>query len=82
MNQSRLGSFIEAMMNTLIGYVINLAAQLAIYPAFGATFTFKQNIYIGLIFMVISIVRGFVIRRYMNARLHRVAQSTAQALGR
>lgn len=82
MNQTKLGSFIEAMMNTLIGYVINLAAQLAIYPAFGATFTFMQNVYIGLIFMVISIVRGFLIRRWFNARLHRVAQATASALNR
>lgn len=82
MNQTKLGSFIEAMMNTTIGYVLNLAVQLAVYPAFGATFTFTQNIYIGLIFMVVSIVRGFMIRRYMNGRLHTMANAAATAIER
>ena len=42
MNQTRLGSFIEAMLNTLIGYFLNLGVQLVVYPFFGATFTFGQ----------------------------------------
>lgn len=82
MEQSKLGSFIEALMNTVIGYILNLGVQLLVYPAFGATFTFTQNIYIGLIFMVVSITRSFVIRRYMNARLHKIAQGMANSIGK
>lgn len=77
MNQSRLGSFIEAMLNTLLGYFLNLAVQLVVYPFYGATFTFSQNIQIGLIFMVVSITRGYVIRRWANGRLHAAAQALA-----
>jgi cobalamin synthase len=69
MTQSRLQSFIEAWSNTLIGYFINLAVQLVVYPFYGATFSFGQNIQIGLIFMVVSMVRSYVLRRVFNARV-------------
>ncbi len=77
MNQTRCGSLIEALMNTFIGYFINLGVQLIVYPWFGATFTLTQNISIGLIFMVVSIIRGFVIRRWFNGQLQRAAKSVA-----
>lgn len=70
--QSRLQSMIEAWANTIIGYFINLAVQLVVYPFYGATFTFNQNIQIGLIFMVVSIARSYGLRRAFNT-LHRRA---------
>lgn len=81
MTQSKLGSFIEAVMNTLIGYFIGLATQLIVFTVYGATFTFSQNIQIGLIFMVVGIVRSFVIRRWFNARLHAAAHRLAREDG-
>jgi hypothetical protein len=68
MKQSRFQSFIEAWSNTVIGYFINLAVQLVVYPFYGATFSFGQNIQIGLIFMAVSITRSYVLRRFFNAR--------------
>jgi hypothetical protein len=70
--QSRVQSLIEAWANTIIGYLINLGVQLVVYPLYGATFTFGQNIQIGLIFMVVSIARSYGLRRAFNA-LHRRA---------
>jgi len=70
MTQTRTGSLIEAAAQTVIGYVVNLGVQLVLYPIMGATFTFGQNIVIGCVFMVVSLVRGFVLRRWFNARLH------------
>jgi len=64
--QSRLQSFLEAWSNTIIGYVLNLAVQLLVYPLFGAKFTFSQNIQIGLIFMLVSITRSYFLRRWFN----------------
>lgn len=69
MSQSRTQSMIEAWINTLIGYLINLGVQLIVYPFYGATFTFGQNIQIGLIFMVVSITSSYILRRAFNARL-------------
>ena len=68
--QSRIQSLIEAWANTIIGYLINLGVQLVVYPLYGATFTFGQNIQIGLIFMVVSIARSYGLRRAFN-ELHR-----------
>lgn len=75
--QSRLSSFIESMANVLIGYFVSLLVQLVVYPLYGATFTFSQNIQIGLIFMAVAIVRSYVIRRWFNARIHAAALKLA-----
>lgn len=66
--QTRLQSMIEAWSNTLIGYLLNLGVQLIVYPLYGATFTFGQNIQIGLIFMAVSIARSYALRRFYNRR--------------
>jgi hypothetical protein len=67
--QTRLGSLIEAWANTFIGYWINVVLGLAIYPLFGASFSFAQNLGIGAVFTVVSIVRGYAVRRWFNYRL-------------
>lgn len=64
--QTKLQSFLEAWANTLIGYTINLGVQLVVYPFFGATFSFGQNLQIGLIFLIVSITRSYVLRRAFN----------------
>jgi len=71
MSQSKVGSFLEALTHTFIGYFLSLIVQFIVYPLYGATFTIQQNIEIGLIFMVVSTVRGYVIRRWFNERIHR-----------
>jgi hypothetical protein len=64
--QSKRGSFLEACTQTFIGYWINIVVQIIVYPLFGATFTFGQNLSIGLIFLVVSLVRGYGLRRLFN----------------
>lgn len=64
--QSKRGSLLEACTQTFIGYWINIAVQIVVYPMFGAVFTFRQNIELGLIFLVVSLVRGYAIRRWYN----------------
>ena len=78
MNQTRLGSFIEACINVAIGYVINFTANLLILPLIGFHITVGQNQFIGLLYTVISVCRSYVIRRWFNARLHSAAESLAQ----
>lgn len=77
MNQSKLSSIYEAAANTLIGYFLSLAVQLVVYPAFGAHFSFSDNVLIGLVFMAVSFARGYVIRRWFNKRIHAAAQRMA-----
>jgi hypothetical protein len=73
MTQSKLGSLIEAFAHTFIGYFLSLGVQFIVYPLYGATFSIQQNIEIGLIFMIVSLVRGYVIRRWFNDSIHRAA---------
>ncbi|MES2348465.1 MAG: hypothetical protein V4641_12960 [Pseudomonadota bacterium] len=77
MTQTRLGSFIEACINVVIGFTINFTANMLIFPFFGFHITLSDNFLLGLIYTVISIVRSYVIRRWFNARLHAAAQRLA-----
>lgn len=77
MTQTRLGSFIEAWINVLVGYWINFFANLLILPLFGFNVTLSQNLAIGAIFTAISVARSYLIRRYFNARLHALAERLA-----
>lgn len=77
MNQTRVGSLIEACINVLIGYVINFCANLLILPLIGFHITVGQNLFIGLLYTVISVARSYAVRRWFNARLHRAAQAIA-----
>lgn len=77
MTQTRLGSLIEALINTCIGFGINYTANLLIFPLFGFHITLGENFIMGLIYTVISVVRSYCIRRWFNARLHRLASVAA-----
>lgn len=70
MNQSRLGSLIEAVINVLIGFGINFTANMLIFPLFGWTISMSDNLMLGGIYTAISIARSYVIRRWFNGRLH------------
>ena len=76
MTQSRTHSVIEAVANTFLGYWINIGVQLVVYPFYGATFTFQQNIEIGLIFMVVSFARSYALRRWFNGFIRKAINSS------
>lgn len=66
MTQTRLGSFIEACVNTVIGFVINFVANLAILPMFGFPIKPLAAFHMGLVFTAISVARSYGIRRLFN----------------
>jgi hypothetical protein len=72
MSQTRLGSWLEAWANIVIGFGINWAANLLIFPLFGFDITPSQAFHVGLIFTAISLVRSYILRRTFNRirRLH------------
>ncbi len=73
MKQSRLMSLVESLANVLVGYVVAVATQMAVFPLFGLAVTVTENLLIGLIFTVVSIVRNYALRRGFEAL--RVRQS-------
>ena len=77
MNQTRLGSLIEACINVLIGFVINMAANFVILPLIGFEISLAQNLFIGVLYTVISVARSYAVRRWFNGRIHQAAQALA-----
>lgn len=80
MNQTKLGSLIECLINIAIGFAINFGANLLILPLFGFHITLANNLYMGLLYTVISVVRSYVVRRWFNAKLHAAAEAAASSL--
>lgn len=68
MSQTRKESAIEAVVNILVGYTVNLLANFAIFPLFGWHITLEQNLMIGVFYTVVSFVRSYALRRFYNWR--------------
>ena len=67
--QTKKQSFIEAVSNTAIGFAISLVASFIIFPIVGIASSGKQNVVVVVFFTAISIIRGYVVRRYFNKKL-------------
>jgi hypothetical protein len=61
--QTRLGSAIETIISTTIGYSVSLVANILILPLFGYTPTFGAANAIAVVFTFISLIRGYFVRR-------------------
>jgi hypothetical protein len=64
--QSRLASLAEAAANVAVGFAIALAAQATLMRAYGIGTSFAQDFAITCWFTVISLARGYVVRRVFN----------------
>lgn len=61
--QSRRMSLTESFANVAIGYGIAVAAQVAVFPLFGIHIGLGDDLALGAVFTVISLVRSYVLRR-------------------
>ena len=63
MKQSKQKSFIESVIQTIIGLGTSILIQVILYPIMGIPVTFTQNLIITLVFFIVSIIRGYFVRR-------------------
>ena len=78
MKQSRLMSLVESLANVRVGCGGAVATQMAVFPLFGLAVTVTENLLIGLIFTVVSIVRSYTLRRGFEAlRVRQSAMATS-----
>ena len=66
MRQTKKQSMIETVLNVTIGYIVAILSQIVVFPMFDINIEFKDNLLIGGYFTVISIIRGYFIRRLFN----------------
>jgi uncharacterized protein YacL len=82
MNQTRLESLVEVIIGVIIGWIIGLLTQLLAFPLFGINVSFADQFLLSVIFTIVSIIRGYAIRRWFNAGIHKlVANSIKKFLG-
>lgn len=67
MGQSRLGSFVEAWGNVVVGFGINFLGNMYILPVFGLHPTVSEALGIGVVFTFISVARSYIMRRVFNS---------------
>lgn len=78
MTQTRLSSFYEVCISTFIGFGLSLVLQTILSQVYHLNTSTSANVQITLWFTILSIVRGYVIRRWFNARLKRLAERMAK----
>lgn len=66
--QTKKQSAIESITSVLIGYIVAVISNAAILPLFGVNLAFSDSMLIGVWFTVISLIRGYCVRRYFNKR--------------
>lgn len=64
--QTRLMSLIETSANIITGYFLAVGTQVLLFPVFGLEVTFKDNLTIGMVFTVLSFLRGYCLRRIFS----------------
>ena len=66
MRQSRRGSLVEALANVIVGYALALGLQMAVFPRLGVALTLPENLVLGALFTVTSLLRSYVLRRLFD----------------
>ena len=67
MKQSRLMSLVEAITNVVVGYGVAVMTQILIFPVFGLQTSLGQNLAMGGIFTIVSLLRSFALRRFFES---------------
>lgn len=67
MKQSRAMSLVEVITNVVVGYGLAVATQIVVFPWFGIETGLTEHLTIGLAFLVVSLVRGYALRRLFEA---------------
>lgn len=71
MKQTRKQSVVETIAGTVIGYVVAVIANAIVLPLFGYQTTVGDNMGIAVVFTIISLLRGYAVRRLFNWWNHR-----------
>lgn len=66
--QSKKQSLIETLTSVFVGWLIGVILNLTILPLFDYNITVIDSLWVSLIFTVVSVIRGYIIRRWFNSK--------------
>lgn len=69
MTQKRKHSFIEAVISTVVGFFLTLLVQAIVFPLYDIHTTHSENLQITGVFTIVSVIRGYVLRRIFNRQV-------------
>lgn len=81
--QSKKSSLLESVTNIIAATIINFFVQLYVYPIFGVVMSVGSNLGITVIFLIITLIRLYVLRRMFNKRtkaIHKAKKAARKAL--
>ena len=64
--QSRWLSFVEAVTNIVVGYGLAVLTQIIVFPLFKLHASLSENLLLGALFTITSLIRSFALRRLFN----------------
>ncbi len=64
MAQTKKQSLFESVVNVLVGFWVAVLIQVLVFPLFEIEATFAENLAISLVFTIVSILRGYILRRF------------------
>ena len=65
--QTRLMSMVETITNVAIGLIVSFLSQVVIFKYCDIHISLAQNLELTLYFTVVSVIRGFALRRFFNS---------------
>ena len=66
--QTKKQSFIETLTSVFVGWLIGVILNMLVLPLLDYNITVVDSLWVSLIFTVVSVVRGYVIRRWFNSK--------------
>ena len=66
--QSKKESFIETLTSVFIGWLIGVILNILVLPLFDYNITVIDSLWVSLIFTIVSVIRGYVIRGWFNSK--------------
>ena len=66
--QTKKQSLIETLTSVFVGWLIGVILNLTVLPLFDYNITIVDSLLVSLVFTVISVVRGYLIRRFFNSK--------------
>ena len=66
--QSKKQSLIETLTSVFVGWLIGVILNLTVLPLFDYDITVTDSLLVSLIFTVVSVIRGYAVRRIFNSK--------------
>ena len=66
--QTKRQSLIETLTSVFVGWLIGVILNMLVLPLFDYDVSLTDGVLISIIFTAVSVVRGYLIRRFFNSK--------------